>query len=419
MGYGVAPESCYRPVKGLGEWMGKDTMPLRGIRVLDSATLFAGPLAATMLADFGADVIKIEHPKRGDPSRGHGPAKDGVGLWWKMLNRSKRTIGLNLSDPDGREVFLSLIHEADVYIENFRPDTLEKWDLGYDMLKEVNPGLVLVRVTGFGQVGPRRRDAGFGTIAEAMSGFAAMTGEPDGPPTLPPLALADGIAALATAYAVMVALKARETTGRGQVVDMAIIEPILTVLGPLPTVYDQLGIVPERTGNRSTNNAPRNTYRTRDGRWVAISTSAQAIAERVMHLVGRSDVIEKPWFASGRTRAEHADELDAAVGGWIAERDAEEVLNAFSEAQASASLVYDIKDVMSDPQYRALGTITEVEDEELSKVKMQNVIFRLSETPGEVRWAGRSAGHDTNEVLAEFGHDKARIAELRNKGVIS
>ncbi len=204
--------------------------PLAGLRVLDLATLFAGPLAATMLGDFGAEVIKVEHPERPDPSRGHGPSKDGVGLWWKVLGRNKRAITLDLSKPAGRTTLLRLAATADVVIENFRPGTLEKWDLGWEELSAVNPGLVLTRVTGFGQFGPYARRPGFGTLAEAMSGFAAMTGEPDAPPTLPPFGLADSIAALATAYAVMTALAARDRTGEGQVVDMAIIEPILTVL---------------------------------------------------------------------------------------------------------------------------------------------------------------------------------------------
>ncbi|MEV4233182.1 CoA transferase, partial [Streptomyces bobili] len=277
--------------------------PLAGLRVLDLATLFAGPLAATMLGDFGAEVIKIEHPSKPDPSRGHGPSKNGVGLWWKLLGRNKRAITLNLSRPGGRATLLRLAATADVIIENFRPGTLEKWDLGWEELSAANPRLVLTRVTGFGQFGPYAHRPGFGTLAEAMSGFASITGEPDAPPTLPPFGLADSIAALATAYAVMTALAARDRTGEGQVVDMAIIEPILTVLGPQPLWYDQLGYVQERTGNRSANNAPRNTYRTADGTWVAVSTSAQSVAERVMRLVGRPELIDEPWFATGAGRA--------------------------------------------------------------------------------------------------------------------
>jgi crotonobetainyl-CoA:carnitine CoA-transferase CaiB-like acyl-CoA transferase len=393
------------------------TSPLAGLRVLDVSTLFAGPLAATMLGDFGADVIKVEHPK-GDPVRYHGASKDGVGLWGKVVGRNKRGITLYLGAPEGQDVFRRLVERADVVIENFRPGTLERWGLGYDELSRINPGLVLVRVTGFGQFGPYSGRPGFGTLAEAMSGFAAITGEPDGPPTLPPFGLADGISALAAAFATMTALRARETTGRGQIVDLAIIEPILTLLGPQPTVYDALGQIQPRTGNRSANNAPRNTYRTRDGRWVAISTSAQSIAERVMHLVGRPEFIDEPWFASGAERAKHADELDEAVGSWIVERDRDEVVRAFEEAQAAVAPIYDVRDVLADPQFAALGSLVRVPDPELGSVLMQNVLFRLSETPGGIRSAGPSIGQHTEEVLGELGIGPEEVAELRRKGAV-
>ncbi|MGA8114052.1 MAG: CoA transferase [Actinocatenispora sp.] len=394
------------------------TGALSGVRVLDLATLFAGPMAAMFLGDFGAEVIKVEHPERPDPSRGHGASRDGIGLWWKILGRNKRTMTVNLSTGAGQDLLVQLVRQADVVIENFRPGTLERWNLGYERLAEANPGLVLARVTGFGQFGPYARRPGFGTLAEAMSGFAAMTGEPDGPPTLPPFGLADGIAGLATAYAVMVALRSREATGRGQVVDLSIIEPILTVLGAQPTVYDQLGVIPPRTGNRSTNNAPRNTYRCADGSWVAVSTSAQTIAERVVRLVGRPDFAAQPWFASGEGRVAHADELDAAVADWVARRDRDEVLAAFDAAQAAVAPVYDVADVLADPQLAALDAITTVPDPELGPVRMQNVMFRLSDTPGEVRWAGTAHGAHTDAILTEHGLSTSDIAALRDAGAI-
>ncbi|MFJ9243245.1 CaiB/BaiF CoA transferase family protein [Streptomyces sp. NPDC101776] len=394
------------------------TTPLAGLRVLDLATLFAGPLAATMLGDFGAEVIKVEHPAKPDPSRGHGPSKDGVGLWWKLLGRNKRTITLDLSKPGGRDTLLRLAATADVIIENFRPGTLEKWDLGWAELSAANPKLVLARVTAFGQFGPYAHRPGFGTLAEAMSGFAAITGEPDAPPTLPPFGLADSIAGLATAYAVMTALAARDRTGEGQVVDMAIIEPILTALGPQPLWYDQLGHVQPRTGNRSQNNAPRNTYRTADGSWVAVSTSAQSIAERVMRLVGRPELIDEPWFATGADRARHADVLDAAVGDWIARRSRTEVLAAFEKAEAAVAPIQDVRDVMTDPQYQALDTITTVDDPELGPLRMQNVLFRLSATPGAIRWSGRPHGADTDTVLTELGLTETELTTLRQEGAL-
>ena len=391
---------------------------LDDLRVLDVATLFAGPNAATVLGDFGADVIKIEHPRKPDPARTHGLSKDGVGLWWPALARNKRTLTLDLSQPEGQEVFLRLVAEADVVIENFRPGTLERWNLSYDRLSEANPGLVLTRVTGFGQVGPRSKDPGYGTLAEAMSGFAHSTGEADGPPTLPPLAMADNISALAAAVATLIAVHARGRTGRGQVVDLAIIEPILSMLGPQITVFDQLGIITTRKGNRSENNAPRNTYKTSDGHWVAIASSSNSIAERVLRLVGRPELIDEPWFSSGRGRAEHAELLDDAVGSWIGARTTDDVLAAFSAAEAALARVYDVSDVVTDPQYAALGSIATVEDATLGPVRMPNIMFRLSDTPGEIRHSGRGHGEDTDDVLREVGLTAAQIADLRDRGIV-
>jgi crotonobetainyl-CoA:carnitine CoA-transferase CaiB-like acyl-CoA transferase len=392
--------------------------PLQGVRVVDVATLFAGPLTATYLGDFGADVVKVEHPSKPDAARGHGPSKDGIGLWWKTLGRNKRTMTLDLSHPDGADVMRRLLAESDVLVENFRPGTLERWGLAPEALLAVNPGLVVARVTAFGQTGPYASRPGFGTVAEAMSGFAAVTGEPDGPPTLPPFGLADGIAALATAYAITAALRHRDATGAGQVVDLAIIEPILMMLGAPITAYDELGYVQPRTGNRSVNNAPRNVYRTADGDWVAVSTSSQSIAERVLRLVGRSDLVDQPWFGSGRERAEHADELDEAVGSWIADRPTSVVVESFEAAQAAVGRVHDIRGVLSDPQYEALGTALSVDDPDLGPTRMQNVLFRLSATPGSVRWAGRAHGADTDEVLEELGLTADEIGRLRKDGVV-
>ena len=395
------------------------TPALADLRVLDISTLFAGPTAAMMLGDFGAEVIKIEHPRRGDPSRGHGAHVDGVGLWWKTLSRNKRTVALDLSTPDGQQILRDLVVEADVLIENFRPGTLERWGLGPERLLELNPRLVVGRMTGFGQFGPMAQEPGFGTLAEAMSGFAAATGEPDGPPTLPPLALADGIAGITMAYAVMVAIHSGLHTGRGQVIDLAIIEPILGLLGGHVTAYEALGVVAPRTGNRSNSNAPRNTYRARDGRWLAVSTSAQSIAERVMTLVGRPELVKQPWFASGHGRVEHVDELDEAVASWIGQRDADEVIAAFRDVNAAIAPIYDASEIATDPQYKALNTFVRLPDEELGQTTVQNVTFRLSETPGEVRWPGRSLGRDTDAVLKDLGLAAERIDALRASGVIA
>ncbi|WP_436529377.1 CaiB/BaiF CoA transferase family protein [Actinoplanes sp. HUAS TT8] len=392
---------------------------LTGLTVVDASTLFAGPLAATILGDYGADVVKIEHPAKADPARGHGPAKDGVPLWWTMLGRNKRTITLDLGRPAGAEVARRILGNADVLIENFRPGTLERWGLAPAALHEINPKLIIARVTTYGQFGPYAGRPGFGTLAEAMSGFAAITGEPDGPPTLPPFGLADGISALTCAQAIMTALYHRDVHGaNGQVIDLAIVEPMLTVLGMQAMVYDQLGTVQKRTGNRSVNNAPRNTYLTADGRWVAVSTSAQAIAERVLKLVGRADLIGEPWFATGAGRAAHADVLDEAVGTWIGQRDLADVKDAFEAAQAAVAPVYDIADVFADPQFQARDSVTTAHDPILGPVRMPGPLYRLSGTPGRIRWTGREHGADTDDVLTALGYDQNELDELRSQGVI-
>ncbi len=397
---------------------------LEGLRVIDAATLFAGPTAATMLADFGAHVVKIEHPRKGDPVRGHGYSKDGHSLWWANIGRNKRTLALDFSKPEGAKLLLDLIENTDVFIENFRPGTLEKWGLGPESLLGRNPKLIIARVTGFGQHGPYSGRAGFGTLAESMSGFAAMTGEAGGPPTLPPFGLADGISALATSQAIMFALFAQrnehsESFNKGQVIDLAIIEPILAILGPQATVYDQLGIVQPRTGNRSVNNSPRNTYLTKDGKWLAVSTSAQSVAERVLTLVGHPEVINEPWFAAGSSRAEHSEILDKFVGDWIAERNADLVVKAFEDAEAAVAPIYDIRDILTDPQFVALKTILDVEDARLGTLKMQNVMYRMSGTPGEIKWTGRPKGADSREILqTELRLTKEQIDQLIEIGVV-
>lgn len=395
--------------------------PLAGIRVLDIATILAAPLTAQILGDFGADVVKVEHPQAGDGMRGHGLAKDGHGLWWKMIARNKRTVGLYLGDPEGAAVFRRLAATADVVVENFRPGTLERWGLGYDTLSKDNPGLVLLRVTGFGQTGPYASRPGFGTLAESMSGFAALTGQPDGPPTLPAFGLADSIAAMAGVSAVMMALYHRDANGgQGQEIDLNILQPIATAVGPGIMFADQLGTAGRRTGNRSVNNAPRNLYQTADDRWVAVSTSADSIARRVMTLVGHPEVIEQEWFATGHQRAQHADELDQMVGSWIAERTQDEVLDAFAEAGAAVSPVYGPEELLEDPHVIQTGMIPEVDDPDLGPLRMHDVLFRMSQTPGRIRHTGRSLGADTDTILRdEVGLDDTQLADLRNRGIIA
>ena len=394
--------------------------PLSGVRVVDASTVLAGPLTAQILGDFGADVVKIEHPTAGDSFRHHGAVVDGHGVWWKTVGRNKRTVGLYLGDPDGAEIFKRIVRDTDVLVENFRPGTLEKWGLGPEVLHEINPRLVIARITGFGQTGPYAARAGFGTLAEAMSGFAAATGEPDGPPTLPPMGLADTLTGYAAVSAVMMALYHRDTvSGRGQVIDVSLLEPMMTAVGPGPSVYSLTGRTAPRVGNRSVANAPRNTYRTSDGRWVAISTSATPIAERVMRLVGRADVVSEPWFASAAGRVAHVDLLDGAVADWIAARSFDDVVAAFEAAEAAVAPVYTAADLCADPHVRSTGMLTEVPDEHFGSLLMGNVLFRMSDTPGSIRFTGRELGADTDEVLGEVGVDAETIEKLRGQGVLA
>lgn len=394
------------------------SQPLAGLKVIDAATLFAGPVAAMLLGDYGADVLKIEHP-RGDPARGHGVGGEGHSVLWTQMGRNKRSVTLNIGKPEGTEIFKRLCSDTDIVVENFRPGTLERWGLGYDVLSALNPRLILVRVTGFGQFGPYARRPGFGTLAEAMSGFAAMTGEPDGPPTLPPFGLADGITGFAAAFAAMTAVESRHRSGRGQVIDIALIEPILTILGAHATAYDKYGTMPKRTGNRSRMNAPRNTYVTRDGKWLAISTSSTSVAERLMRLVGAEEMVEQPWFGSASGRYQHIDEIDSCVAAWIRARDADTVIREMEAAEAAVAPIYNIADIMADPQYQALDTITRVHDDIYGDIRMQNVIFRMSEDAGAIRFTGRPLGGDNAAVLGdELGIGEEERARLREAGVI-
>jgi crotonobetainyl-CoA:carnitine CoA-transferase CaiB-like acyl-CoA transferase len=394
--------------------------PFEGLTVIDCSTILAGPLTCQILGDFGAEVIKVEHPSKPDGMRGHGPAVDGEGIWWKEVARNKRTITLDLGRPEGAAILLDLVEGADVLVENFRPGTLERWGLSWDELRAVNPGLVLLRVTGFGQEGPYADRPAFGTLVEAMSGFAHLTGQPDGPPTLPAFGLADSIAGIAGASAVSMALYHRDARGgEGQVIDLSLLEPIMMAVGPGPTVYDRTGAIGQRTGNRSQNNAPRNLYRTSDDHWVAVSTSADAIARRVMALVGRPEIADEPWFVTGSGRAQHVELLDAIVGEWIGARTRDEVMRAFGEAGAAVAPVYSAADIVTDPQVIARGMLTRVEDEDLGGLLQHDVLYRFSATPGSIRSTGRAHGADTDAVLSErLGLGAEQLQTLRDADVI-
>jgi crotonobetainyl-CoA:carnitine CoA-transferase CaiB-like acyl-CoA transferase len=377
--------------------------PLAGLKVIDCATVFAGPLSAMVLGDFGADVIKIEHPD-GDALRKMGAAKDGHGLWWKVTGRNKRAIVLDLHDGDGKDVFKALVKDADVLVENFRTGTLERWGLGWETLSEINPRLVMLRVTGFGQTGPYKHRAGFGTIAEAFSGFAHVTGDAHGPPTLPPFGLADGVAAYHGVFAIMFAIYERDVqgSGKGQYIDLSLYEPLFSLLGAQASTYDQTGVIQNRTGNRSVNNAPRNAYKTKDGRWVALSAAAPSITRRVLELTGGKAVAEDPRFATNMGRVQHVEEVDGIVGGWIGRHTLAEVLDAFDKAEAAIGPVYDVAQILEDPQYQARDSVTTIADKDLGPLRMQNVFPRLSRTPGRIKHGGPRIGEHSRDVLQEM-----------------
>jgi crotonobetainyl-CoA:carnitine CoA-transferase CaiB-like acyl-CoA transferase len=358
--------------------------PLAGVRVLDLATVIAGPGAARYLADYGADVLKIERPGTGDSARGMGMPDpvDGTSLYWKLVARNKRCATLDLKSTEGRTTLLSLVEGAHVLIENFRPGTLERLGIGPEVLLGVNPALVITRVTGFGQDGPYAGRPGFATIAEAMSGFAAINGEPDGGPLLPPIALTDEVTALAAAFATMTAL----WSGVGQVVDVNLLESLFQCMGPLPGAYATSGYVQPRLGSGIPYSVPRGTWQCADGHWVAVSTSAESVAARVMTLIGFGDRDDLATF-NGRIAAR--EEVDARMAEWCSARTLEEVLAEFEAAHAAAAPVYDMADIAADPHYAARGSIVEVDG-----VPMQGLVARLSKTPGQIRWPGRPLGSD-------------------------
>jgi len=394
--------------------------PLEGVTVVEVGSMISANTVGRLLADFGAEVIKIEHPRTGDHLRQFGPQKDGVGLWWKYLGRNKKSVTLDISTEPGQVVFEDLVSDADVLVENFRSGTLERWNLGPERLSAVNPRLVVLRLTGFGQTGPYSDRPGFGTLAEAMSGFAYLNGYPDREPLLPPTGLADGVAAMFSTFAIMFALYDRDVNGgSGQYIDTSLIEPIFSILGPQPLRYQQLDEVETRSGNRSTSSAPRNVYETGDGRAVAISASAQPIAMRVFDAIERPDLKDNPQFADNEKRLENVEELDRIIGEWISDHTREEVIDRFEEHEATIAPVYSVADILADEHYDARDAVLEVDDEELGTVIVQNTFPRFSETPGRVDHLGPPLGAHNDEVYAErLGYDAETLADLDREDVI-
>ena len=378
------------------------TRALEGLRVLDCSRLVAGGVLATVLADHGADVVKVEHPRSGDPLRTW--LKERGQLWWKIYGRGKRSVTLNLADARGQALLRRLVADTDVLIENFLPGTFERWGLGWDALSSINQRLVFARVSGWGQDGPYRDRPGFGTMVEAMSGFAATTGAADGPPTLPSFPMADMIAALSGATAVLTALRWRDqVSGRGQVIDISLYEPLLSVLGPDAALFAQDGTLRARQGNRSDNASPRGTYRTRDGKWVALSASTPASAEALFTGLGLGHLLADPRFTTNDARVRHNNLVDAALAAAIGERTLEQMQHLFETVNLTASPVYDMADITKDPQVVARGTLLDVPDPELDSVRMVAPTPRLSASPAAVRWPGPPLGAHNREVYEALG----------------
>ena len=387
--------------------------------MVELGMLFAGPLVATNLGDLGAEVIKIEHP-HGDEVRGAGSLKDGESLWWRVTARNKHLLAVDVSKPEGARIVKRLAKTADVFIENFRPGRVAQWGLDYKSLSAENPGLVMLHVSGYGQTGPYSNRAGLGTLAEAFSGYAFATGEVDGPPSLPAFPLADGVAALTGTYAVLAALFERERNGGfGDEVEVSLYEPLLSLTGSTVINFDQLGIVAKRKGNRSTWAIPRNTYKARDGKWLVVTGAANSAALRIFRAIGRDDMANDPELATNQGRLRHKDEIDRIVADWVAERDLDEVLTRFAEADVLAGPVNDIEQILADPHVRQRGTLTKLDDPALGEVTIQNVVPRFTHNPGRVRWLGkRNIGQDTEAVLRQAGFHSDEISGLADAGTI-
>jgi crotonobetainyl-CoA:carnitine CoA-transferase CaiB-like acyl-CoA transferase len=387
--------------------------PLAGIRVLELANHLAAPSASMYLADFGAEVIKIERPGEGDELRRWGHRKDGVGLYFKVINRGKRSVTADLRTPLGAEIVKRLVVDADVVVENYRPGTLARWGLDYDVLSGINPRVVMLKVSGFGQTGPYRERPGFGTLAEAFSGCAHITGHADGPPLLPAFGLGDASTGLMSAFLTLVALRERDRSGRGQVVDLGLYEALFTLLGPQVVNLDQLGIVQQRDGSRLPFVAPRNTFRTRDGRWVAIAGATQATFERMCTALDVEALARDPRFVDNANRIRNAPALDAVLQAVIDGIDYDDLMTRFGQADAAAAPVNDVAMTMADPQVVARENVATVHDEELGgPVRMQNVVGRLSRTPGRIRRAGPRLGEHNREILVgRLGLSEALLRE--------
>jgi formyl-CoA transferase len=393
--------------------------PLDGVKVLELGQLIAGPFAGKFFAEFGAEVIKIEPPEGGDPLRQWRKLHNGTSLWWYVQGRNKKSVTTNLRTPEGQDIVRKLARETDILIENFRPGTMEKWGLGYESLAADNPGLVMLRLSGFGQTGPMRDQAGFGAIGESMGGLRYLTGFPDRPPVRSNLSIGDAIASLHGVIGALMALHHRDTRGgKGQVIDVALYEAVFNMLESTLPEYDMYGVVRERTGSNLTGIVPSNTYLSRDGQHVVIGANGDSIFKRLMVLIGRDDLAADPALADNAGRATRADELDRVIGEWTARHDADDCVRQLNDAQVPNGKIYSAADIVRDPQYLAREMIRQVTLPDGAALKVPGVVPRLSDTPGAIEWVGPRLGEHTEEVLGRLGYSPADIVALRSRGVV-
>jgi formyl-CoA transferase len=393
--------------------------PLAGLKVLELGQLIAGPFAGKILAEFGAEVIKIESPDGGDPLRQWRLLHEGTSLWWYVQARNKKSVTVNLRVAEGQEIVRRLAHEADIVIENFRPGTLEKWGLGYDALAADNPGLILLRLSGFGQTGPYRDQPGFGAVGESMGGMRHVTGFPDRPPVRMNISIGDALAALHGVVGVLMALHHRETRGgKGQVVDVALYEAVFNMMESLIPDYDIFGETRGRIGTGLTNIVPSNTYTTRDGHSVVIAGNGDSIYKRLMRAIGRDDLGQDPSLANNLGRVKRTAEIDGAIGDWAALHDLEQVLAALKAADVPHGKIYTAADIVADPQYLAREMIRQMHLPDGTPMKFPGIVPKLSETPGDIDWIGPALGEHTDTVLRTLGYADADIERLRAAGTI-
>ena len=393
--------------------------PLSGIRVIELGQLIAGPFCTRVLAEFGAEVIKIESPNGGDPLRQWRKLYEGKSLWWLLQARNKQSVTVNLKATEGQDIVRRLAKSADIVVENFRPGAMEKWGLGYDELSRDNPGLVMVRLSGYGQSGPYRDKPGFGAIGEAMGGLRHVTGYPDRPPVRVGISLGDAVASLYGVIGALMALRQREVNGgRGQVIDVALYEAVFSLMESLLPEYDIYEFVRERSGASLPGIAPSNTYTTRDGKFVVIGANGDSIFKRMMIAIGRDDLANDPQLARNDGRAARSAELDEAIGVWCGARDLDEVLTVLDSAEVPAGKIYDIADIVNDVHYRARGMIEEARLGDGRALKIPGVVPKLSDTPGGTRWLGPELGEHTGPVLKSIGYEEARIEDMKKRGVV-